>query len=206
MTYGNGTRVLVWRLEETPQELLALCRESAIPTDDLMEMPVHRQREKAVERLLLCLAFGRPVTLGHTDQGAPLVVDSDVNISITHTSRLVALALDNRQVVGLDAELADRRQVLRVRSKFLNAGEQQFIDPDDLIAHVVAWTAKEAIIKAERNSAIDWTNGISLEPFAADRLATEGIRLAARCGDNRYHLTCRLIEEHCLSLAVAYKQ
>lgn len=206
MTYGNGTRVLVWRLEETPQELLALCRESAIPTNDLLEMPVHRQREKAVERLLLCLAFGRPVTLDHTDQGAPFVVDSDVNISITHTSRLVALALDNRQVVGLDAELAGRRQVLRVRSKFLNAGEQQFIDPDDLIAHIVAWTAKEAIIKAERNSAIDWTNGISLEPFAADRLATEGICLAARCGDNRYHLTCRLIEGHCLSLAVAYKQ
>ena len=103
-------------------------------------------------------------------------------------------------VIGLDAEQADRRQVLKVRDKFLNASEQQFIAPDDLAAHIVAWTAKEAIIKAERNSAIDWTDGIVIKPFAAN---TDETVLRAHCGDRTYALVCRLIEGHYMTHAVA---
>ena len=59
MTYMVGTRVLLWRLEEEPQQLLALCREQRIPVEDLEELPAKRQREKAAERLLL---LDEPVT------------------------------------------------------------------------------------------------------------------------------------------------
>ena len=192
------TRVLVWRLEEEAPQLLALCREEGISVEDLMELPVKRQREKAAERLLLCRAFGKPVTLSYTKQGAPSVEGSDVNISITHTMGLVAIALDDAHVIGLDAESADRPQVLRVRDKFLNDNEKQFITPNDLASHVIAWTAKEAVIKAERNSAIDWTDGICLEPFAT---GTGETTLAAQCGENRYLLTSRLVEGHYITVA-----
>ena len=106
-------------------------------------------------------------------------------------------------VIGIDAEQMDRHQVLRVRDKFLNTSEKQFISSDDLAAHIIAWTAKEAIIKAERNSALDWTRGICLEPFTGAGIDAGEITLAAACGDRRYHLTCRLIEGHYVSLAVA---
>ena len=199
ITYPGGTRVLVWRLEEDAPRLLALCREAGIVADDLEGLPVKRQREKAAERLLLYRALGHPVTLSHDRQGAPSVEGQEhVNISITHTPRLVALAVDDSQVIGLDAELMDRRQVLRVRDKFLNAGEQQFIDPGDLAAHVVAWTAKEAIIKGERNSAIDWTEEIRLEKFVVSGGETV---LEAACGDRRYRLLSRSIDGHYLTLA-----
>ena len=191
------------RLEEEAPQLLALCREVGIACDDLLEASVKRQRERAAERLLLREAFGRPVTLTHTEQGAPVVEDSDVNVSFSHTRQLVVLACSREHVIGVDAEQTDRQQVLRVRDKFLNANEKRFIGADDLLAHIVAWTAKEAIIKAERNSAIDWTDGICLEPFTTDGLDTGEITLAARCGDNRYRLICRLIGDHCLTLAVA---
>ena len=193
--------VFYLRLEEASR-LLALCREEGIPVEDLLELPVKRQREKAAERLLLCRAFGRPVTLCHDEQGAPYVEEESVNISITHTPRLVVLALDDSHVIGLDAEQVDRKQVLRVRSKFLNASEQAFIG-HDLAAHVIAWTAKEAIIKAERNSAIDWTNGICLEPFSVNTPLTDEITFAAHCGDVRYCLATRCIEGHYVTLAIA---
>ena len=170
------------RLDEEVSQVLALCREAGIAVEDLMELPVKRQREKAAERLLLYRAFGRPVTLCHDEQGAPFVEGIDVNISITHTPHLVAVAINEHQVVGVDAEQMDRQQVLRVRDKFLNDKEKQFIAPDDLAAHIIAWTAKEAIIKAERNSAIDWTNSICLEPFAIDMTNLDQITFAARCG------------------------
>ena len=196
-------RVLVWRLEEEAPHLLALCREAGIPCDDLLELPVKRQREKTAERLLLCCALGQPVMLSHTEQGAPFVEGLDVNISITHTMGLVAVALDDHQLIGLDAEPVDRPQVLRVRDKFLNDSEKQFIRPDDLAAHVIAWTAKEAVIKAERNSRIDWTEDIRLEPFVPH---TDETILTARYRDKCYHLATRPVHEHFITIAVPASQ
>ena len=185
------------RLEEASQ-LLALCREAGIACDDLLEAPVKRQREKAAERLLLWEAFGRPVTLTHTEQGAPMIEGSNVNVSFSHTRQLVVLACSREHVIGVDAEQVDRHQVLKVRDKFLNDKEKQFIAPDDLPAHIIAWTAKEAIIKAERNSALDWTDGICLDPFSVDN---EEIAFTACCGFARYRLTCRRHEGHYVTVA-----
>lgn len=199
MTDPGGTRVLVWRLDEEVSKLLALCKQEAIPVEDLLKLPTKRQREKAAERLLLHRALGCPVTLSHSEQGAPFIDGKDVNISISHTMGLVALAIDDHRVIGLDAEQMDRRQVLRVRDKYLNASEQQFIAPYDLVSHVIAWTAKEAIIKATRDSAIDWTNGICLEPFAVDGVETI---IFAQCKGKRFSLICRPIEGHFITLAV----
>lgn len=179
--------------------MLALCREKGIPVEDLAGLPPKRQREKAAERLLLCHAFGHPVTLSYTEQGAPYVEGSDVNISISHTMRLVVVALSENHVIGVDAEQADRQQVIKVRDKFLNANEKQFIAPDDLAVHIIAWTAKEAIIKAERNSALDWTEGICLEPYTPDPVETV---MKARCGSRCYQLTTRLLDRHFITLAV----
>ncbi len=198
MTYPSGTRVLVWRLDEDAPRLLDLCREQGIQVDDIADLPVKRLREKAAERLLLCQAFGRPVTLLHDGQGAPSVEGMDVNISITHTMRLVALAVNKQQIIGLDAEQADRHQVIKVRGKYLNSSEQRFIADDNLASHIIAWTAKEAIIKAERNSAIDWTDGICLEPFTP---SDDETLLAARCAERRYSLISRLSLGHYITLA-----
>ena len=199
-SYPGGTTVLLWLLEDDERQLLAMCREQAIPADDLLDLPVKRQREKAVERLLLYKAFGLYVTLLHDKQGAPAVEGHErVNISITHTMGLVALALNDNCVIGLDAESCDRHQVLKVRDKYLNASEQQFITPGDLTAHVIAWTAKEAIIKAERNSAIDWTDGITLQPFVP---SLDDTTLNACCGSKRYHLTSRRLLGHYLTVAL----
>lgn len=199
VTYPGGTRVLVWRLDEEAPQLLDMCRETGITCDDLLELPVKRQREKAAERLLLCHAVGRPVSLSYTPQGAPSVDGLPLNVSITHTMRLVALALNDDVIIGLDAEPIDRQQVLRVRSKFLNTSEQQFLAPDDLAAHIIAWTAKEAIIKAERNSAIDWTDGICLEPFT---VGDDETVVFGRCSDRRYRLTSRVRAGHYITVAM----
>ena len=190
----------MWRLDEDVHRLLALCREREIPCEDLAGLPLKRQRECAAERLLLCHAMGQPVRCAHDVHGAPLIEDVEVNVSITHTPRLVAVAISDDTVIGIDAEQEDRHQVLRVRDKFLNASEKQFIDADDLMAHVIAWTAKEAIIKAERNSALDWTDGITLEPFA-HMGEEDAMILRATCGNRHYTLECRQLEGHRITVS-----
>lgn len=203
MIYPGDTRALVWWLVEEAPCLLAMCRDAGIYVDDLLDLPVKRQREVAAERLLLQQAFGKPVILTHDGQGAPMVTGMDVSISITHTVGLVGLAWNAHLVVGLDAERIDRRQVIKVRDKFLNAAEQQFIAEDDQAAHIIAWTAKEAIIKAERNSAIDWTEGICLEPPVAEGGETI---FDARYAKRRYRLVSRLLQDHIITLALPVEE
>ena len=170
MIYPGGTRALVWWLVEEAPCLLAMCRDAGIHVDDLLDLPVKRQREVAAERLLLQQAFGKPVTLTHDGQGAPMVTGMDVSISITHTVGLVGLAWNAHLVVGLDAE---------------------------------RWTAKEAIIKAERNSAIDWTEGICLEPPVSE--GGEAI-FDARYAERRYRLVSRPLQDHIITLALPVEE
>ena len=198
ISFLADTRVVAWRLEEASR-MLELCREAGVPAEDLLELPVKRQRENAAERLLLHHVFGRPMTLLHTCQGAPYLEGCDVNISFSHTPQLVVMAWNGNHVIGIDAERCDRQQVLKVRDKFLNDKEKTFIPLDDLASHIIAWTAKEAIIKATRNSALDWTEGIVLEPFIPNPDETS---LTARCGGMDYRLMCRQIEGHHVTVAV----
>lgn len=199
MAYLDGTRVLVWRLEEETSQLFALCRGAGIDCEDLAKLPVKRLRERAGERLLLCHAFGRPVTLSHSDQGAPYIDCEKVNVSISHTMRMVVLALNEKHAIGIDAEQRDRVQVLKVRDKFLNDSEKHFVDLGNQDAHVMAWTAKEAIIKVNRDSSMDWTHGICLDPFTPDPVETV---FTARCGDHCYRLTARSLDGHYITLAM----
>ena len=114
------------RLEDVSQ-LLASCREAGIAVEDLAKLPVKRQREKAAERLLLCRAFGHPVTLCHDSQGAPFVDGMEVNISITHTQQLVALAVDD-SLLGRPGNDMGR--------KVVRSNELFFVGIKELIAHL----------------------------------------------------------------------
>ena len=64
-------------------------------------------------------------------------------------------------------------------------------------------TAKEAIIKAERNSAIDWTEGICLEPPVNE--GGEAI-FDARYTERRYRLVSRLLQDHIITLALPVEE
>ncbi len=105
--------------------------------------------------------------IDHFDNGAPYLEGSDSRISIAHTEGLFVVAslprtpeapLDTfslRTALGADVERRDRDQVLRVREKFLSPGELALVPAEDVEANVLAWTCKEALLKAGLNPAVD---------------------------------------------------
>jgi phosphopantetheinyl transferase len=88
-------------------------------------------------------------------------------ISVTHTPDLLLVAsmpmdadtdpatFAPRYALGIDAEDAGREQVLKVRSRFLNDEELQAIAADSVEQNILAWTCKEALLKAGTDSATD---------------------------------------------------
>lgn len=105
--------------------------------------------------------------IGHYHSGAPFLMGDNSRISITHSGRFLAVAtlpptpevdldvFSPRAGLGIDAEPANRQQVLKVRERFLNERELEMIVIDDLVSNVMAWTAKEALYKASLQTGLD---------------------------------------------------
>ena len=113
--------------------------------------------------------------LEYYDNGAPYLSGELTRISITHTEGLYAVAtlpktpevdlrtFAPRAAVGIDAERRDREQVLRVRERFLSPEEMAFVPAEDVAANITAWTAKEALLKAALNPAMDIRGDIRIQ-------------------------------------------
>ncbi len=112
--------------------------------------------------------------IGHFKNGAPFLYGETARISITHCDGLFAVAtlpstpeveLDSfsaRAALGIDAERADRKQVLRIRERFLSSAELSLVPEDDLCLNVLAWTVKEAAYKAALTEGLDFRENIRI--------------------------------------------
>lgn len=128
-----------------------------------------RERERmAVDRIISAI-IGPEATLGHLPGGAPSVSGCPF-LSIAHSRLLAAVAVHPTAPVGIDAE-EDRHSTLRrVASKFLSAGEMEWVGDSDLLR---AWTIKEAVYKAAGAPGLSVIDGIALHP---------GLARATACG------------------------
>lgn len=108
-----------------------------------------REAESRTASALISRALGSGASLEHDDDGVPFVTDPDgvrfdINISISHTDTMCALAVSDSPV-GIDIE-APRTQLERVAGRFLTPAERERgqFTLDDLLR---IWTAKESTFK-----------------------------------------------------------
>ncbi|MDE6552742.1 MAG: 4'-phosphopantetheinyl transferase superfamily protein [Muribaculaceae bacterium] len=116
-------------------------------------------------------------SIEHLECGAPVLDGIAQRISISHTPHCMVIAslpktpdidltcVNARTALGIDLEKKDRSQVLKIRDKFLSDNEKSLLpevkDIDnaterDVMTHILAWTCKEALYKADMGNARDW--------------------------------------------------
>ncbi len=191
IVFDNVT-VSLWHVTESLQELTMLCTREGITLGEL-PCSVARCSEMSVERLLLNATVGVR-RLEHDADGAPVVPDLDARVSISHTRGLVALAVSRQARHGVDVEYRSDR-VARVVERFMNDDEQQrFVTIDE---QLLAWTAKEAMFKAEGNSKLLMT------AFQVDRLP-DGITCGVgHSATTVYDIMTRTVKDCILTLTIA---
>lgn len=105
-----------------------------------------RQKEWWGIRLLLKSVCGEQAQIGYTPTGAPMLINSDTHISISHSGSLVALVFSEERI-GLDLQMISDKP-LRIKSHFLDETEGKlFGDNLDTLSAVKLWCAKEAVYK-----------------------------------------------------------
>ncbi len=164
----EGVNIYIWKLDESIDELVVACHDRGIEPDSsaMACKSTSRKREKLAEQLLLREIFHAPVKLEHDANGAPLINIHGISISISHTAGWLCMAFTNsHRYMGIDIEAFNKR-VLNVRQKFLNDYELAWIPSEDITANMLAWTAKEAIYKANLTPGTSLAGGINLDRFA----------------------------------------
>ena len=167
--YSHGIQAYFWEMTEDSGCLQAMCAECGLPANCEAKAE-SRRREILVERLLLRQIFSENTSLEHNADLAPHLAGTDSRISIAHARGRLCIAVSPTiTTFGIDLETY-RPLVLKVRTGYLSDGERRWIGEADVMAHLVAWTAKEAVFKAisDRSLVSDYSNQIVLSPYKLD--------------------------------------
>ena len=123
-------------------------------------------------------------SIEHLECGAPVLDGIPQRISVSHTSHCMVIAslpktpdidltgVNARTALGIDLEKSDRAQVLKIRDRFLSEPEKGLLPEvgdidkatdDEIRDHILAWTCKEALYKADMGLAPDWKEGYRID-------------------------------------------
>ena len=157
---------------------------------------------------------GRPltsITISNAEEGAPLVAKTDIPgcLSISHRAEMAVAAFytgDDRQV-GIDLELIEPREDSFIHDWF-TADESAYafsLEGDERWAWVtMAWSAKEAVLKAWQKGLRLDTRGVELLPDKGGEIEHGWTRLAYRSNQRGFPM-CWLgwqrLGDYVLSLA-----
>lgn len=124
---------------------------------------VYRKKEFITIRVLLTELLQSRKTIVYNENKGPSILNSGLNISITHSKHFVALIISASYIPGIDIEhISDR--VEKVKHKFLTQNEASWIKNHALLT--AAWSTKEAIFKTFGKN-LDFKD-IELHPFNLD--------------------------------------
>ncbi|MDR2119714.1 MAG: 4'-phosphopantetheinyl transferase superfamily protein [Tannerella sp.] len=155
----------VWKIEECWEQLLTLFESPALyrPFLDKCRSEIRKAEWLAV-RLLLRELTSKEASVAYHDNGAPYLLESEYNISISHTKGYAAVILDCVHSVGIDIEYRSER-VQRIKSRFLNEDEYDRLNSASTEVLLICWSAKETTFKMTRQRAADFRKDIRILSF-----------------------------------------
>ncbi len=150
----SETRVAVWRITETEEELYSLSNNGF---KNKFTNPKRRVEWMTVRLILKFLKIDEPIE--YTLNGRPFFSSGEQNISISHSGQMVAVALNPKLHVGVDVEHIDRRYNA-IESKYLSEIEKGWIDIEDQKQMALTWCIKESVYKLPWSSSKYFTRDI----------------------------------------------
>ena len=90
-------------------------------------------------------------------------INSDLNISISHSNEVAAIVFSNNKKIGLDVQFKEQK-ILNIQNKFLSMYEKlKIIDDLTLDILVMIWSSKESIYKAVSKKGIKFSENIIID-------------------------------------------
>jgi len=172
ITVNPTTKVLIWKIEESFEELseginLTLHSSNRVTK---MKSDLHRRGFLSV-RHLMALEGYTDHDLFYDGNGKPHLTD-DKHISITHSYIFSAIIISDFEI-GIDIE-KQRLKILRIAHKFTPIEEYRAMINEIAIMRklTLVWCAKEALYKSFAQPGVSFIQNIYVDDFSLDKRKT----------------------------------
>ncbi len=169
------TSLAVWKIEETEEQLVAGLQLKQHELDVIASLSngkraLHWLSTRVLLRTMLNTADY--IDCQMDDHGKPYLVNSETQISLSHSYDYAAVIISKDKKVGVDIELI-KHKIKSIKHKFLSDVElaQKQIG-DNTCGLYVSWCAKEAIFKWNGRKGLEFKQHIHIKPF---KLKDEGV-------------------------------
>ena len=160
-TINEKTKIKLWKVilgELSPKKL----NNEEIKLFKLKKSNVLQEQFLAIRKMLALENSDYIIT--YDLDGKPSL-NSEFNISISHSNEIAALVMSNKKIIGLDVQFKESK-ILNIQNKFLNNFEKLNIGGNPSIDILtMIWTSKESIYKAIGIKGVSFSENIQIEKF-----------------------------------------
>tara|TARA_R110002072_G_scaffold151503_6_gene300933 strand:+ start:29148 stop:29774 length:627 start_codon:yes stop_codon:yes gene_type:complete len=173
ITVNIETKVLIWKIEESFNELLQGISLTENSTSRISKMlsDIHKRGFLSVRHLLKEAGY-TDHDLVYNENGKPDLKDGTC-ISITHSHEFSGIIISKNEV-GIDVE-KQRDKILRIANKFTPLKEYRTLANVDAVIQklTIVWCAKEALYKLYANPGVSFLHHIDVKDFQFEDLETK---------------------------------
>jgi phosphopantetheinyl transferase len=168
----NNTKVLIWKIEESLEELLKdiTLTASCMSRIGTMKSEIHQRAFLSVRQLLKIAGY-EVSDLYYDDYGKPHLRDGN-HISITHSFIFSGIIISSDIEVGIDIE-KQREKISIIAHKFIDY-EYSYLTDNDIRKLTVVWCVKESLYKVFATPGMSFIKNTKVIPFELDEQKTVG--------------------------------
>ncbi|SDT89488.1 4'-phosphopantetheinyl transferase superfamily protein [Polaribacter sp. Hel1_33_78] len=175
LTVSPTTKVLIWKIEESIEELkngISLTEKNTARLDG-MKSDIHQKGFLSIRHLLKEVGL-TDADLDYDAYGKPHL-DAGRYISISHSFTFTAIIFSDNLPVGIDVE-KQREKILKIAHKFTPFEEYKTIaNVDALISKLtIVWGAKESLYKIYGKKKLLFLHHIFVDDFKFEDKKTKG--------------------------------
>ena len=156
---NEKTKIKLWKVilgELNPKKL----NNEEIKLFKLKKSNLLKEQFLAIRKIL---ALENPDYIITYDLDGKPILNSEFNISISHSHEIAALVISNNLKFGMDVQFKESK-ILNIQNKFLNEFEKINIGHDPSIDILtMIWTSKESIYKAIGLKGISFSENIKID-------------------------------------------
>jgi 4'-phosphopantetheinyl transferase len=179
----------IWEITESAGSLISVFQFSENEKNEFKKfIGEKRQKEYLATRLLLQHVFNEKQEVIYLESRRPLLKNSTLNISISHSSDFVTVFISN-ELCGIDVENV-HRNIDRVTKRFLHPEELAWIENSNQrqMLKIIHWCAKEAIFKCSCETGVQFDTQIFITPFEIGKTDFFSGKLTGKDKDIQYIL------------------
>lgn len=156
----------IWNIQETNDQLIKL-HNGNYPKD----LHPTKLAEWLVTQILLnnlCQSFDIQYKgLRKNEAGKPFLIDSEAQISVSHSFPMACVMINLNKACGVDLE-RQRQALFKIQDKFLHKSEAQY--RDDIHKLCAIWCAKEVLYKYHGRKQLSLKDDLKIEFKTNDRI------------------------------------